>query len=58
MLESIRSLHGWHHKDYIVIYRFWRRKIVKQDELDGDPEFTATIEIRGKLASYWKLDKR
>jgi len=58
MLESIRSLCGWHHKDYIMIYRFWRRKIVKQDELDGDPEFTTTIEIISKLASYWKSYKR
>jgi hypothetical protein len=31
---------------------------VKQDELDGDLEFTTTIGLGGKLASYSKLDKR
>jgi hypothetical protein len=29
---------------------------MKQDELDGDSEFIATIRLGGKSASYWKLD--
>jgi len=31
---------------------------VKQDELNGDSEFTMTIRLGSKLASYWKLDKK
>jgi hypothetical protein len=31
---------------------------VKQDELDGDPKFTMIIGLGGKLASYWKTNKR
>jgi hypothetical protein len=37
LLESIRGLCGWHHKDYKVIYRLLRQRIVKQDKSDGDP---------------------
>jgi hypothetical protein len=58
MLESIRGLRGWHHKDCRVIYRLWRQRIVKQDELDRDPKFTMTIGLGCKLASYWKTNKR
>jgi hypothetical protein len=52
MLENIRGLSSWHCKDHIMIYRLWRRRIVKQDEFDGDPKFTTTIRIGGKLTSY------
>jgi hypothetical protein len=31
---------------------------MKQNELNGDPEFTMTIGFGGKLTSYWKLDRR
>jgi len=31
---------------------------VKQNELDDDSEFTMTIKLGGKLASYWKTNKR
>ncbi len=58
MLESIRGLSGWHHKDYSAIYRLWRWRIMKQDELEGDPEFTTTIGFGGKLVNYWKINKR
>ncbi len=58
MLEIVRGLRGWHRKDCKVIYKFWRQRIVKQDESNGDPEFITTIGLGGKLASYWKLDKR
>ncbi len=30
---------------------------MKQDESDGDPKFTTTIELGGKSTSYWKKDK-
>jgi hypothetical protein len=30
---------------------------VKQDELDGDSEFITTIELKGKLTSYWNTDR-
>jgi hypothetical protein len=36
MLESIRGLSGWCHKDYKVIYKLWKQRIVEQNELDGD----------------------
>jgi hypothetical protein len=58
MLESIRGLNGWRHKDYKMIYRLWRWRIVKQDELDGDLEFTMIIKLWGKLVNYWKTNKR
>jgi hypothetical protein len=35
-----------------MIYKFWKRKIVKQDESDGDLEFISIIELGGKSASY------
>ncbi len=31
---------------------------MKQEELDGDPEFTVAIGLRGKSASYWETNKR
>ncbi len=31
---------------------------MKQDELDGDPEFTLTIGLGGKSISYSKINKR
>jgi hypothetical protein len=30
MLESIKGLSGWSHKDYKMIYKLWRQRIVKQ----------------------------
>ncbi len=57
MLESIKGLWGWHKKDCKAIYILWRRRIMKQNELDGDPKFIVTIGLGGKLASYGKLDK-
>jgi hypothetical protein len=30
---------------------------VKQDELNGDLEFTTIIGLGGKMASYWKMNK-
>jgi len=53
MLESIRDLSNWCHKDYRTIYRLWRRRIVKQDELDYDLKFTTIIGFGGKSLSYW-----
>ncbi len=47
MLENIKGLSSWRRKDYKVIYKLWRR-IVKQDELDGDPKVT-TIDL---VANY------
>jgi hypothetical protein len=58
MLECIKGLHGWCRKDWKAIYKLWRQRIVKQDESDGDPKFTATIGLGGKSTSYWKLDRR
>ncbi len=58
MLESIKGLSRWHHKDCIAIYRLWRQRIVKQDESDSDPEFITTIGLGWKLASYWKTNWR
>jgi hypothetical protein len=58
MLKSIRGLHGWCLKDCRAIYRFWRWRIMKQDESDGDPKFITTIGIGNNLTSYWKLDRR
>jgi hypothetical protein len=52
MLKSIKGLSGWHYKYYRVIYRLWRLKIMKQDESDGDAEFTIIIKLGGKLTNY------
>jgi hypothetical protein len=30
---------------------------MKQDELNGDSEFIATIWLGGKLASYWNTNR-
>jgi hypothetical protein len=58
MLEHIKGLRNWHRKDCKAIYRFWKQRIVKQDESDGDPKFTTIIGFGGKLISYWKSNKR
>jgi hypothetical protein len=58
MLESIKSLNGWHHKDYKVIYRLWKQIIMKQNELNGEPKFTMTIRLGGKLLNHWNTNKR
>jgi hypothetical protein len=58
MLQSIRGLHSSCCKDCKVIYKLWRWKIVKQNELDGDLEFTTTIGLGGKLANYWKSNRK
>jgi hypothetical protein len=52
MVESIRGLSGWCCKDYRAIYKLWRWRIMKQEESDGDPEFTTIIGFRGKLSSH------
>ncbi len=31
---------------------------MKQNEWDGDPKFITTIGLGGKLAIYWKSNKR
>jgi hypothetical protein len=54
MLESIRGLNGWHWKDYRTIYKLWWRRIMKQDESNGDPKFTVIITFGGKSLSHWK----
>jgi hypothetical protein len=56
-VKTIRGLSNWWCKDYIVIYKFWRWRIVKQDELNDDPEFTMIIGLGGKMANYWKTKK-
>ncbi len=43
MLESIKGLSSWCHKDCRMIYRLRRQKIMKQNESDGDP--CAILEI-------------
>ncbi len=58
MLESIKGLRGWGCKDNKMIYKLWRRRIMKQDELNGDLEFIVTIRLGGKWASYRKTCKR
>jgi len=58
MLENIRVLSSWHHKYYKVIQTLWKRRVVKQDESNGDPEFIVTIGLEGKLIIYWNIDKR
>jgi hypothetical protein len=58
MLKSIKGLCGWHRKDYSVIYKFWKQRIVKQDESDGDPKFIVTIKLEEKLTNYWKSNKK
>jgi hypothetical protein len=30
LLESIKGLHSWHHKDYNIIYKLWRKKIMNK----------------------------
>ncbi len=57
MLKNIRGLQDWCHKDRKTISRVLRQRIVKQNELDGDSEFTMTIGLGGKSASYWKSNK-
>jgi hypothetical protein len=52
MLENIKGLCSWCHKDCKTIYKIWKQKIVKQDESNGDLEFIVTIGIGGKLTSY------
>jgi hypothetical protein len=58
MLESIKGLHNWCCKDCKIIYKLWKWRIVKQDESNGEPKFTTTIGLGGKLASYWKTNRR
>jgi hypothetical protein len=41
-----------------MIYRLWRWKIVKQNESDGDLKFIATIVLREKSSSHWKINKK
>jgi hypothetical protein len=57
VLKSIAGLCDWCCKDFKMIYKLWRRKIMKEDESDGDLEFTTTIGLKGKSANYWKSNK-
>ncbi len=57
-VRKYKRLKQWRHKDYRAIYRLWRWKLVKQNELDGDSKFTTTIGLGGKSVSYWKINKR
>jgi hypothetical protein len=43
MLENTWGLNGWHLKDYITIWKLLRKRIVEQDESNGDLEFITTI---------------
>jgi hypothetical protein len=52
MLESIKGLNSWHCKDCKAIYKLWIRRIVKQYESNGDPEFIMTIRLGDKSTSY------
>jgi hypothetical protein len=52
MLESIKGLSDWRCKDCKAIYKLWKQRIMKQDELDDDLKFIVTIRLGGKLASY------
>ncbi len=58
VLKSIRSLSGWNRKDCKVIYKLWRKRIMKQNESDGDLEFIATIRFGSKYPRNWKKNKR
>ncbi len=58
MLKHIRGLNSWHQKDYRMIYKLWKWRIVKQYESNGDPKIIVTIEFGGKLTSYWKTSRR
>jgi hypothetical protein len=40
-----------------VIYKLGEQRIMKQDELDGDPKFTTTIGFGGELSSHRKINK-
>jgi hypothetical protein len=51
MLESIKGLSSWHRKDCKVIYRLWRWRIMKQNESNGDLEFTVAIGFGGRSSS-------
>ncbi len=57
MLESSRGLKNWCRKDYRTIYKLWRRRIMKQDESNGDSKFTTTIAFGGKLSRASKRNK-
>ncbi len=56
-MESIKSLSGWCCKDCKTIYRFWKRRIGKQDESNDDLQFTTAIGFGGKLSSYYMKKK-
>jgi hypothetical protein len=58
MLKNIKGLRSWFCKNYRTIYKLWRWRIVKQNELDGDLEFIMTIGLGGKLANYWKPNRK
>jgi hypothetical protein len=58
MFESIKGLSGGCHNNCKIIYKFWRWRIVKQDESDGNLEFTMTIGLGGRSSSHWKINKR
>jgi hypothetical protein len=58
MLENIKGLNGWRCKDCEAIYKFWKQRIVKQNELNGDLKFTMIIGLGGKWLSHWKTNRK
>jgi hypothetical protein len=57
MLKNIKNLINWCRKDCRTIYKLWKR-IVKQDQSNGDSEFIGTIGFGGKSSSFLKRNKR
>jgi hypothetical protein len=53
-LESSRGLRNWCHKNYRTIYKLWRRRIMKQDELDDDSKFTTIIAFWRQIVKVLK----
>ncbi len=52
MLENIKGISDWCPKDYKTIYKLWRQRIMKQEESNGDLEFTVTIRLGSKSSSH------
>jgi hypothetical protein len=40
-----------------MIYKLWRKRIVKLDESNNDLKFILTIGLGGKSTIYWKINK-
>jgi hypothetical protein len=58
MVEIIRGLTGWCCKIYENNYRFWRWRIMKQDEWVGNLEVIVTIGLGSKSSNHWKTNKK